>query len=162
MLTPTNSSSTTYMLPPPHWWSQFWILSLGLAQRASTPTLSTDLGLNPKNYKKMPHLGNWAHLAFHLHSCLRLLSIIFQTLLFHPNYLFVFVLIKVWLNKNDMLTTPVFFVILFILFWLVRWLGRVQVTIINTPRGSKLSPTVRGPPSLGSCDSSDKFRNDPS
>ncbi len=42
-------------------------LSLGVAQRAPTPTLPTDLGLNPKSYKKMPHLSNAAHSAFYLH-----------------------------------------------------------------------------------------------
>ncbi len=56
---------------------------------------------------------------------------------------------------------PVFCVILFILFWLIRWLGRIQVIIIDTPRGSKLSPTVRGPPSQGYCESTDIIRNDP-
>jgi hypothetical protein len=51
------------MLHQPHWRSRFRILSLGVAQRAPTPTHSTDLGLNPKSYKKMPHLSIEAHSA---------------------------------------------------------------------------------------------------
>ncbi len=35
--------------------------------------------------------------------------------------------------------TPVFCVLLFILLWFDRWLGQIQVTIIDTPRGSKPS-----------------------
>ncbi len=159
MPTPTNRSSTMHMLPRPHWRSRFRTLSFGVVQRAPTPTHSTDLGLNPKSYKRMPNLGNESHSTSDHLSCFKpsktIFSIIVRTLLLHPNYLFVLVLNKVWLNKIIMLTTPVFFVILFILFWLVRWLGRVQVTITNTPRGSKLSPTVRGPPSSGSCDPSE-------
>ncbi len=56
---------------------------------------------------------------------------------------------------------PVFCVILFILFWLIRWLGQIQVTTIDTPRGPKLSLTVWGPLSQGYCESTEKIRNDP-
>jgi len=148
------------MLHQPHWRSRFRTLSFGVAQRAPTPTHSTDLGLNPKSYKKMPHLSIEAYSAFdHLLVLNPLKQKPFNHITNFTSSLELFIRVrvnKVWLNNNNiMLTTPVFFVILFILFWLVRWLGRVQVIITNTPRGSKLSPTVRGPPSSGSCDPSE-------
>jgi hypothetical protein len=87
------------MLHQPHWRSRFRTLSFGVAQRAPTPTHSTDLGLNPKSYKKMPHLSIEAHLAFEhllvLDFIKQNLSIVLQTLLLHLNYLFVFCVNKV-------------------------------------------------------------------
>ncbi len=54
-----------------------------------------------------------------------------------------------------------FCVLIFILLCLIRWLGWIQVTIIDTPRGLKPSPTVQGPPSLGYQESIEIIRTSP-